>query len=151
GDGVACLEFASKANVLEEGVVQLLSEAPEYLRREGFSGMVLGNQAAHFCRGANLMEVAELISKKDWDDLSASINALQEAFMGLRHGPIPVVGAPLGQCHGGGTEALLHCARVEAGADLFMGLVEVGVGVLPAGGGLKEIARRAAEWAAQVP
>src|SRR6186713_3387506 len=71
--------------------------------------------------------------------------------MNLRHGPIPVVAAPNGQTLGGGTEACLHCAETQAGADLFLGLVEVGVGVLPAGGGLKEIARRAAAWAAQAP
>jgi 3-hydroxyacyl-CoA dehydrogenase len=71
--------------------------------------------------------------------------------MNLRHGPVPVVAAPLGQTLGGGTELCLHTHHVQAGADLFMGLVEVGVGVLPAGGGLKEIARRAAAWAAEVP
>src|SRR5690606_24848400 len=79
------------------------------------------------------------------------VSFLQEAFMGLRHGPLPVVGAPIGQTLGGGTEAMMHCAEVEAGADLFLGLVEVGVGLLPAGGGLKEIARRASAWAAQAP
>lgn len=151
GDGIACLEFASKANVLDEGVVRMIAEAPDFLSEQGFRGMVLGNQADHFCRGANLLEVASLIVKKDWTTLESVIAQLQDAFMHLRHGPIPVVAAPLGQALGGGTEALLHCAAVEAGADLFMGLVEVGVGVLPAGGGLKEIVRRAAEWASQVP
>ncbi len=151
GDGIACLEFASKANVLDEGVVALISEAPEWLFEKGFRGLVLGNQADHFCRGANLVEVARLIQKQDFDAIETLVRELQDAYMNLRHGPIPVVGAPLGQSLGGGTEALLHCAAVEAGADLFMGLVEVGVGVLPAAGGLKEIARRASRWAAQVP
>lgn len=151
GDGIACLEFRSKANILDEGVVTMIGEAPELLHAQGYRGMVLGNQADHFCRGANLMHIAGMISQKKFDGVEAAVKALQDAFMGLRHGPIPVVAAPIGQTLGGGTEACLHCAEIQAGADLFMGLVEVGVGVLPAGGGLKEIARRASEWAAQVP
>jgi 3-hydroxyacyl-CoA dehydrogenase len=151
GDGVACLEFASKANVLDEGVVRMISEAPTFLADKGFVGMVLGNQAEHFCRGANLMQVAMLMAQRDFAGIDRVVSVLQAAFMGLRHGPIPVVGAPNGQTLGGGTEAMLHCAEVEAGADLFLGLVEVGVGLLPAGGGLKEIARRAAAWADLVP
>ncbi len=151
GDGIACLEFRSKANILDDGVVTMIAEAPELLHAKGFRGMVLGNQSDNFCRGANLMAIAGMIAQKNFDGIEAAIKALQDAFMGLRHGPIPVVAAPIGQTLGGGTEACLHCAEIQAGADLFMGLVEVGVGVLPAGGGLKEIARRASAWAAQVP
>lgn len=151
GDGIACLEFQSKANILDDGVVQMIADAPELLFQKGFRGMVLGNQADHFCRGANLMHIAGLIAQKNFDGVEAAVRALQDAFMGLRHGPIPVVAAPIGQTLGGGTEACLHCAKIQAGADLFLGLVEVGVGVLPAGGGLKEIARRASEWASQAP
>jgi 3-hydroxyacyl-CoA dehydrogenase len=151
GDGVACLEFASKANVLDEGVVRMVAEAPRVAHERGFVGLVLGNQADHFCRGANLMQVAMLMTQKDYKGIEKVVSILQDAFMGLRHGPIPVVAAPIGQTLGGGTEAVLHCAEVEAGADLFLGLVEVGVGLLPAGGGLKEIARRASEWADLVP
>lgn len=151
GDGVACLEFRSKANILDDGVVKLIGEAPQILAEKGFRGLVLGNQADHFCRGANLMYIAGLIAQKNWVGVEAAVRALQEAFMGLRHGPIPVVGAPIGQALGGGTEALLHCDEVQAAADTFIGLVEVGVGLLPAGGGLKEIARRAAAWSSQGP
>ncbi|HSC87873.1 MAG TPA: 3-hydroxyacyl-CoA dehydrogenase NAD-binding domain-containing protein [Polyangiaceae bacterium] len=151
GDGIACLEFHSKANVLDAGVMDLVRRAPALLVERGFRGLVLGNQAAHFCRGANLVHIAGLIQKKDWAGVEAAVKELQDSFMGLRHGPIPVVAAPIGQTLGGGTEAMLHCAEVQAGADLFQGLVEVGVGVLPAGGGLKEIARRASVWAAQAP
>lgn len=151
GDGIACLEFRSKANILDDGVVQMVAEAPELLAGKGFVGMVLGNQADHFCRGANLMHIAGLIAKKDFDGVAQAVKVLQDAFMNLRHGPIPVVAAPQGQTLGGGTEACLHCAEIQAGADLFLGLVEAGVGVLPAGGGLKEIARRGAAWAAQIP
>ncbi len=92
-----------------------------------------------------------LMAQRDWAGVEKVVDILQKSFMGLRHGPVPVVAAPIGQTLGGGTEAVLHCAEVEAGADLFLGLVEVGVGLLPAGGGLKEIARRAAAWAELVP
>ena len=151
GDGVAALEFRSKANVLDDGVVTMLNEAPQFLADKGFSGLVIGNQDEHFCRGANLMQIAAWVMQKDWDSLENAVKVLQDTLMGLRHGPIPVVAAPLGQTLGGGTETCLHAHRIQAGADLFMGLVEIAVGVLPAGGGLKEIARRASEWATQVP
>ncbi len=150
GDGIACLEFRSKANILDEGVVRLIGEAPQLLHAKGYRGMVLGNQAEHFCRGANLKHIGALIERGKLEQVELAVKQLQDVFMNLRHGPIPVVAAPLGQTFGGGTEACLHCAEIQAGADLFMGLVEVGVGVLPAGGGLKEIARRASAWAAEV-
>jgi 3-hydroxyacyl-CoA dehydrogenase len=151
GDGVACLEFRSKANILDDGVVRLTGEAPALLHDKGYRGLVVGNQADHFCRGANLFYIAGLIMQKNFAGVEKAVSELQNAFMNLRHGPVPVVAAPLGQTLGGGTELCLHTHHVQAGADLFMGLVEVGVGVLPAGGGLKEIARRAAAWAAEVP
>jgi 3-hydroxyacyl-CoA dehydrogenase len=151
GDGIACFEFRSKANFLDEGVVTLLSRAPEILVEKGFRGLVIGNQAEHFCRGANLMQIAGWIMQKDWAGLEKGVKALQDTLMNLRHGPVPVVAAPFGQTLGGGVEVSLHAAEIQAGADLFMGLVEVAVGVLPAGGGLKEIVRRASQWASQVP
>lgn len=150
-DGIACLEFRSKANVLDDGVVAMIARAPELLAAKGFRGLVIGNQAEHFCRGANLAYIASKIAEKNWAAVEQAVRELQDAFMNLRHGPLPVVAAPLGQTLGGGTELCLHAAHVQAGADLFLGLVEVGVGVLPAGGGLKEIARRGAAWARQVP
>lgn len=151
GDGVACLEFRSKANILDDGVVTMIAEAPQLLHDRGYVALVVGNQSDNFCRGANLMHIAGLIGQKNFAGVEAAVKALQDAFMNLRHGPLPVVAAPIGQALGGGTEVCLHAAEIQAGADLFLGLVEVGVGVLPAGGGLKEIARRASEWAAQVP
>jgi len=151
GDGVACLQFRSKANFLDEGVVTLMNEAPQLLAEQGFRGLVIGNQEDHFCRGANLLQIGMYIMQKKWDDLENAVSALQDTVMNLRHGPLPVVVAPFGQTLGGGVEVALHGAQIQAGADLFMGLVEVAVGVLPAGGGLKEIARRASEWASQAP
>ncbi|HXS16365.1 MAG TPA: 3-hydroxyacyl-CoA dehydrogenase NAD-binding domain-containing protein, partial [Polyangiaceae bacterium] len=114
GDGVACLEFRSKANILDDGVVQLITQAPQLLVDKGYLGMVLGNQAEHFCRGANLMHIAGLIGRKDFAGVEHAIRALQDAYMNLRHGPIPVVAAPIGQTLGGGTEACLHCAEIQA-------------------------------------
>ncbi len=151
GDGIACLEFRSKANILDAGVVQLMGDAPEILAQKGYLGLVVGNQADHFCRGANLMHIAGLIAQKKWQGIETAIAELQNAVMNLRHGPLPVVVTPIGQTLGGGTEVALHANSIVAGADLFLGLVEAGVGVLPAGGGLKELARRASSWAAQVP
>lgn len=151
GDGIGCVEFRSKANVLDDGVVRMIGEAPDILASKGFRGLVVGNQADHFCRGANLFYIAGLIAQKNFDAIEKAVFELQNAFMRLRHGPIPVVAAPIGQTLGGGTELCLHSAHVQAGADLFLGLVEAGVGVLPAGGGLKEIVRRAAEWASELP
>lgn len=151
GDGIACVEFRSKANILDDGVVRMLGEAPDLAAEKGFRGLVVGNQSDHFCRGANLFYIAGLIAQKNFDAVEKAVFELQNAFMRLRHGPLPVVAAPIGQTLGGGTELCLHAAHVQAGADLFLGLVEAGVGVLPAGGGLKEIARRAAEWAGELP
>lgn len=150
GDGVALLEFRSKANVLDEGVVTLMQQAPTLLAEKGFGALVIGSQDEHFCRGANLLQIGMAAMQKKWDELDAAINGLQQTVMALRHGPMPVVVAPYGQTLGGGTEVALHADHVQAGADLFMGLVEIAVGVLPAGGGLKEIARRASAHASQL-
>ncbi|PRQ01087.1 putative 3-hydroxyacyl-CoA dehydrogenase [Enhygromyxa salina] len=150
GDGVALLEFRSKANVLDEGVVTLMSEAPEFLREKGFDALVIGSQDDHFCRGANLLQIGMAAMQKKWDELDTAVNALQQTLMNLRHGPLPVVVAPYGQTLGGGCEVSMHADHIQAGADLFMGLVEIAVGVLPAGGGMKEIARRASAHAAQL-
>jgi 3-hydroxyacyl-CoA dehydrogenase len=150
GDGVGLLEFRSKANVLDEGVVKLMSEAPQLLASKGFVALVIGSQEDHFCRGANLLQIGMAAMQKKWDELDAAVNGLQQTVMNLRHGPLPVVVAPYGQTLGGGCEVSLHAAHIQANADLFMGLVEIAVGVLPAGGGLKEIARRASAYAAQL-
>ena len=150
GDGVGLLEFRSKANMLDEGVVTLMAKAPQLLQEQGLVALVVGNQGDHFCRGANLLQIGMLAMQKKWDDLELAVSTLQQAVMNLRHGPLPVVVAPFGQTLGGGCEVSLHGDHVQAGADLFMGLVEIAVGVLPAGGGLKEVARRASAHAAQL-
>jgi 3-hydroxyacyl-CoA dehydrogenase len=150
GDGVGLLEFRSKANILDEGVVTLMSEAPQLLADKGFVALVIGSQEDHFCRGANLLQIGMAAMQKNWAALDAAVNGLQQTVMNLRHGTMPVVVAPYGQTLGGGCEVSLHADHIQANADLFMGLVEIAVGVLPAGGGLKEIARRAHAHAAQL-
>lgn len=150
GDGVGLLEFRSKANILDEGVVTLMSEAPQLLADKGFVALVIGSQEDHFCRGANLLQIGMAAMQKNWAALDAAVNGLQQTVMNLRHGTLPVVVAPYGQTLGGGCEVSLHADHIQANADLFMGLVEIAVGVLPAGGGLKEIARRASAHAAQL-
>lgn len=151
GDGVALLEFRSKANVLDEGVVTLMGKAPAICADKGFRALVIGSQDDHFCRGANLLQIGMLAMQKKWDDLDHAVNTLQQTLMNLRHGSLPVVVAPYGQTLGGGCEVSMHGDHIQANADLFMGLVEIAVGVLPAGGGLKEIARRASAYANQAP
>lgn len=151
GDGVACLEFRSKMNVLDEGVVSLIEQAPRLAADKGFVALVISNDGDDFSLGANLMQVVGWIMQKRFDAIENAVASFQTAMMGLRHGPIPTVVAPFGRTLGGGTEMTLHAAAVQAHAELYMGLVEIGVGVLPAGGGLKEICRRAHAWSQCVP
>jgi 3-hydroxyacyl-CoA dehydrogenase len=152
GDGVACLEFRGKMNVLDDGAIAMLQEAMPLLERTGgFRALVIGNQGENFCAGADLREILKAAENKDFGALDRAVATLQDALIGVRHGNLPVVVAPHGLTLGGGVEVTLHGDAVVAGSELYMGLVEVGVGLLPAGGGLKELARRASEWAAQSP
>jgi 3-hydroxyacyl-CoA dehydrogenase len=151
GDGVGCLEFRSKMNIIDEGVIELMGKATSVLEDKGFSALVIGSQDDDFCVGANIMQMIAWIMQKDWKGIEAGVAALQDTVMSLRHGSMPVVAAPYGRVLGGGVETSLHAHAIQASADTFMGLVEIGVGVLPAGGGLKEICRRASAWASQVP
>ncbi len=152
GDGIACLEFRSKMNVLDVGVVEALTTVlPKLAGIGGFRGLVIGNQGDNFCAGADLRMIAEAAKAGDFAKIEQAVRGLQAALMDLRHGPLPVVVAPHGMTLGGGVEVCLHGDAVVAGSELYMGLVEIGVGVLPAGGGLKEICRRASAWASQVP
>ncbi len=152
GDGIACLEFRGKMNVLDDGAVRMLAEAlPTLARIGGFRGLVIGNQAENFCAGADLRTVLAAAEARDFAALERAVATLQDALMDLRHGALPVVVAPHGMTLGGGVEVALHGDAVVAGSELYMGLVEIGVGLLPAGGGLKEMCRRASEWAAESP
>jgi 3-hydroxyacyl-CoA dehydrogenase len=142
GEGVVCLEFHSKMNTIGADTVQMIHSGLKALN-EGFDAMVIGNQAANFCVGANLMMVLMTIQESEWEDLHLAVRAFQNANMALKYAPKPVVAAPFGLTLGGGTEMVLHATRVRAAAETYLGLVEAGVGLIPAGGGTKEMLVRA--------
>ena len=129
-------------NSIGADTVQMIHAGLKALNEE-FDAMVIGNQAPNFCVGANLMLVLMAIQEGEWDDLHQAVRAFQNANMALKYAPKPVVAAPFGLTLGGGVEISLHCARVRASAETYMGLVEVGVGIIPAGGGTKEMLVRA--------
>lgn len=140
GDGVACLEFHSKMNTLGEGVLTALRDALARVERDGLSGLVIGNDDPRtFTAGADLTMVGALVQKGDWKQLDAAVSTFQQCSMSLRFAPFPVVVAPFGLTLGGGCEFALHADAIQAHAELYVGLVEVGVGLLPAGGGTKEL------------
>lgn len=141
GDGVLCCEFHSKANAIGEDIMQMIRAGLTELETN-FDAMVIGNQGEHFCAGANLMMLLLSAQEQEWDELNAAIHHFQQMTMALKYAPKPVVAAPFGLALGGGCEVPLHCARIQASAELYMGLVEVGVGLIPAGGGCKEMLLR---------
>ncbi|HET8770703.1 MAG TPA: 3-hydroxyacyl-CoA dehydrogenase NAD-binding domain-containing protein [Gemmatimonadaceae bacterium] len=143
GDGVLCLEFCGKFNTLGPGVMDLADWVLDTIADGPQQGLVIGNEDARtFTAGANLKGVAQLVQAGEWKTLDAIIRRFQDTVMALRHSPFPVVAAPFGLTLGGGCEISLHCDRVQAHAELYMGLVEAGVGVIPGGGGTKELAFR---------
>ena len=142
GDGVLCLEFHSKMNTIGGDTIQMVHAGLKALG-EGFDAMVIGNQAPNFCVGANLMLVLTAIQEGDWDEVHHAVRAFQNANMALKYAPKPVVAAPFGMTLGGGAEMCLHTTRVRAAAETYIGLVEAGVGLIPAGGGTKEMLLRA--------
>ena len=146
GDGVVCLEFHSKMNTIGADTVQMVHAGLKSLN-DGFEAMVIGNQGANFCAGANLMMILMTIQEGEWDDLQSGVRAFQNANMALKYAPKPVVTAPFGLTLGGGTELILHATRVRAAAETYLGLVEAGVGLIPAGGGTKEMLVRAMDRA----
>ena len=142
GDGVACLEFHSKMNSIGGDTLQMLKFALGEVERN-FTGLVVGNQRANFSVGANLMLLLLEAQEENWEDIDLVIRAFQQATMSLRYSPKPVVVAPFQMTLGGGCEMTLHADRVRASAETYIGLVEVGVGLIPAGGGTKELLVRA--------
>lgn len=142
GDGVACLEFHSKMNSIGGDTLSMLKFALQEVEKN-FVGLVVGNQAANFCVGANLMMVLLAAQEGDWDEIELMTRTFQNSVMSLRYSPKPVVVAPFQMTFGGGCEMTLHADRVRAASETYIGLVEVGVGLLPAGGGTKEFTVRA--------
>jgi 3-hydroxyacyl-CoA dehydrogenase len=129
----------------------MLREAEDRLAKAGgFRAMVIGSQDENFSAGADARQILALATAGKWDELALAVQTFQETLMGIRHGALPVVAAPYGMTLGGGCETSLSSAAIVAHAELYMGLVEAGIGVVPAGGGLKEIVRRASAWASEV-
>jgi 3-hydroxyacyl-CoA dehydrogenase len=142
GDGVLCVEFHSKMNTIGADMVQMM-RAGLRLLNEDFDALVIGNQGSNFSVGANLMLVLMAVQEGEWDEVHEAVRQFQNVNMALKYAPKPVVAAPFGLTLGGGVEISLHCARVRAAAETYMGLVEFGVGLIPAGGGTKEMLVRA--------
>ena len=145
GDGVFCLEFHSKMNSLNQQIVEALHSAREYVDQHGV-GLVIGNQAGGlpgaFSAGANLADMAAAVKDKRYDDIDALIKNLQYGLQDLRYAPIPVVAAPYGLTLGGGCEVCLAADKIVAHAELYMGQVEIGVGLIPAGGGCLNLMKK---------
>ena len=144
GDGVACLEFHSKMNAIGTDTIQMMRDSLKEVE-EKFDGMVIGNQGENFSAGANLMLILFEIQDENWDDVEASVKAFQDLLMAIKYFEKPVVAAPFGLTLGGGCELCLSSDAVRASAETYIGLVEVGVGLIPSGGGTKEMVIRSIE------
>jgi 3-hydroxyacyl-CoA dehydrogenase len=142
GDGVAGLEFHSKMNAIGGDTLQMLKFALAEVEKN-FVGLVVGNQGTNFCVGANIMLMLMEAQDENWEELDMMVRVFQNSTMSLRYSPKPVVVAPFQMVFGGGCEMVLHADRVRAAAETYIGLVEVGVGIIPAGGGTKEMLVRA--------
>ncbi|WP_407478858.1 3-hydroxyacyl-CoA dehydrogenase/enoyl-CoA hydratase family protein [Elizabethkingia miricola] len=141
GNGIINFEIRSKMNSLGGEVLDGLNKAIDLAEKE-YDGLVIGNQAANFSVGANLAMILMMAVDQDWDDLNMAINYFQQSMMRVRYSSIPVVVAPHGMTLGGGCEMTMHADRVVAAAETYIGLVEFGVGVIPGGGGSKELTVR---------
>jgi len=152
GDGVACLELHSKKDAIGEDIIRLVTETlrPEGEAVRNFEAFVISGDADNFSVGANLMQLLLGIQEGEWDEIDLGIRAFQRMTASIKFCPRAVVVAPYGMCLGGGAEMALHAAKREAHAELYMGLVETGVGLLPGGGGCKEMTLHAVEAAAAV-
>jgi len=141
GDDVACLEFHSKMNALDNDITAMMDFSVQEVDRN-FRGLVVGNQGTNFSVGANIFMILMAAKQKQWDAIHEGVRANHKAIGRLRFCGRPVVAAPFGMALGGGAEVCMGADRVCAAGDLFMGLVEVGVGLIPGGGGCKELLRR---------
>ncbi len=145
GDGIACLEFHSKMNTLDMDSMALIQQSISKVK-EDFVALIIHNEAKNFSAGANLNLLVQAIQHSDWAAVAELIHQGQQTYQTLKYASFPVIGAPSGLALGGGCEVLLHCDAIQAHAELYMGLVEVGVGLIPGWGGCKEYLRH---WQAQ--
>ena len=145
GDGVLCLEFTSPHNAMGEGVLRGMNEAIQIAEEGDWTGLVIGNNATNFTVGANLMLIAMLAYQQEFDELNMAVNLFQQTTMRCRYSKIPVVAATQGYVFGGGCETIMHCDAAICAAESYIGLVEVGVGLIPGGAGTKEFAVRTSD------
>jgi 3-hydroxyacyl-CoA dehydrogenase len=150
GDGVACLEFHSKMNSIGGDTMSMMKFAIDEVEKNHV-GLVIGNQGGNFSAGANIAMILLASQEEEWDDINLMIHTFQQANMRLRYSSKPVVVAPYGLSLGGGCEIPLHADKVRAAGETYMGLVEVGVGLLPGGGGTKEMMLRSMDLARKTP
>jgi 3-hydroxyacyl-CoA dehydrogenase len=149
GDGIACIEFHTKMNALGGDIVDFVRKTlrPDSDAVRNFRGFVITNDATNFSAGANLVQLLLAAQDEEWDEIDLYIRAFQEMTLAIKFCPCPVVVAPFGLTLGGGAEVTLHAAVRQPHLELYMGLVETGVGLIPAGGGCKEMTLRALEFA----
>jgi 3-hydroxyacyl-CoA dehydrogenase len=146
GDGVFALEFHSKMNTISGDILAMTHKAIKRAENDGV-GLVVGNQGVNFSVGANLMLLAVALAEGAYEDVDMMVRAFQKATMAIKYAKVPVVAAPFNMALGGGSEFCLHAAAINAYAETYMGMVEIGVGLLPAGGGTKEMCLRAVSLA----
>lgn len=141
GDGVVCLEFTSKMNSIDPDIMTMITQSIEIVQK-GYKALVVYNEGTNFSAGANLGLALFSINVGMWPLIEETVANGQKAYQAMKYAPFPVVGAPSGIAVGGGCEVLLHCDAIEAHAETYVGLVEVGVGIVPAWGGCKEMLHR---------
>jgi 3-hydroxyacyl-CoA dehydrogenase len=146
GDGVVCCEFHAKMNAIGADLIAMLHKGLKRLETD-FDALVIANQAVNFSVGANLMLVLVGAQEQEWDELHMAVKQFQNINLAIKYAPKPVVAAPQGLALGGGCEVSLHAAKIQAAAEAYIGLVETGVGLIPGGGGTKEMLIRANEHA----
>ncbi len=144
GDGILNLEFHTKMNTIGGGVIEGINKAVDIAEKD-YKGLVISNTGANFSAGANVGMIFMMAVEQDFDELNFAVKAFQDTMMRLRYCNIPVVAAPHNLTLGGGCELSMHTDKVVAHAELYMGLVEFGVGLIPGGGGTKEFAKRLSE------
>jgi len=142
GDKVLCLEFHSKMNAVDEGIMMMASQALKMIPAQGYKALVIHNEGTNFSVGANVGLALFAANIAAWPKITESVKQGQDVYKNLKFASFPVIGAPAGMALGGGCEILLHCDAIEAHAETYMGLVEVGVGLVPAWGGCKEMLLR---------
>ena len=142
GDKVLCLEFHSKMNSVDEGIMMMTANAMKMIPAQGYEALVIHNEGTNFSVGANVGLALFAANIAAWPKITESVKQGQDIYKKLKFAPFPVIGAPSGMALGGGCEILLHCDVIEAHAETYMGLVEVGVGLVPAWGGCKEMLLR---------